>query len=361
MKQIPLAIGPEPSRTFENFLPGANAARSPTCLRSRRARRRSISGDPRAAARRICCTPLVERAAAHGRRAAWFAPATPAPWTSAGDRELARHRRRARPRRRAAAGARSRSSSTPTDRGAGVVAAGAVPPVDLAVREDLRTRLGWGHVFALAPLGESEVRAALRREADRRGTFLSDEVMDYLLTRFARDLKHLMAQLDRLDEFSLADQARDHGAAPEADAGRGGRAVTPCCVGLALFDLDHTLLADRLRPRLGRVHGRARLGRRDGAFAPATTRSTPTTAPAGSTSTPTSPSPPRRCARRSADERAGGARALHARGDRADAARRRRARWSSRTARAATGVAIVTVDQRLRHRADRRGVRRSRR
>ena len=78
-----------------------------------------------------------------------------------------------------------------------------MPPVDLPVREDLRTRLGWGHVFALAPLGESEVRAALRREADRRGTFLSDDVMDYVMTRFARDLKHLMAQLDRLDEFSL--------------------------------------------------------------------------------------------------------------------------------------------------------------
>ena len=66
------------------------------------------------------------------------------------------------------------------------------------------TRLGWGHVFALEPPGETEVRAVLRREADRRGTFLSDDVMDYLLTRFARDLKHLMAQLDRLDTFSLA-------------------------------------------------------------------------------------------------------------------------------------------------------------
>ena len=75
---------------------------------------------------------------------------------------------------------------------------------DLPLREDLRTRIGWGHVFALEPLREPEVRAALRREADRRGVFLSDDVMDYLLTRFARDLKHLMAQLDRLDEFSLA-------------------------------------------------------------------------------------------------------------------------------------------------------------
>jgi DnaA family protein len=30
--------------------------------------------------------------------------------------------------------------------------------------------------------------------------------MDYLLTRFSRDLKHLLALLDRLDEFALAEQ-----------------------------------------------------------------------------------------------------------------------------------------------------------
>ena len=72
------------------------------------------------------------------------------------------------------------------------------------MREDLRTRLGWGHVFALQPLAESEMRAVLRREADRRGVFLSDEVMDYLLTRYARDLKHLMGLLDGLDRFALA-------------------------------------------------------------------------------------------------------------------------------------------------------------
>ena len=79
-----------------------------------------------------------------------------------------------------------------------------MPPVDLPLREDLRTRLGWGHVFAVQPLSEAETRAALRREADRRALFFSDDVMDYLLTRFARDLKHLMGLLDRLDEFSLS-------------------------------------------------------------------------------------------------------------------------------------------------------------
>lgn len=88
--------------------------------------------------------------------------------------------------------------------GVQIVAAGRLPPVDLPVREDLRTRLGWGPVFALQPLGEEQTRAVLRREADRRGIFLSDEVMDYLLTRFERDLKHLMRLLDRLDQFALA-------------------------------------------------------------------------------------------------------------------------------------------------------------
>jgi DnaA-homolog protein len=85
------------------------------------------------------------------------------------------------------------------------VAAGRLPPVDLPLREDLRTRLGWGPVFALECLPEPQARAVLRRESDRRGIFLSDEVMGYLLTRFARDLGHLMALLDRLDGFALAE------------------------------------------------------------------------------------------------------------------------------------------------------------
>ena len=43
-----------------------------------------------------------------------------------------------------------------------------------------------------------------RQAADQRGIFLSDDVMDYLLTRFSRDLQHLMALLERLDEFALS-------------------------------------------------------------------------------------------------------------------------------------------------------------
>ncbi|MDP3224572.1 MAG: DnaA/Hda family protein, partial [Rubrivivax sp.] len=87
-------------------------------------------------------------------------------------------------------------------------AAGRLPPVDLPVREDLRTRLAWGHVFAMHTLPDAETRAALRREADRRGIFLSDEVMDYVLTRFERDLGHLMRLLDRIDDFGLSKARR---------------------------------------------------------------------------------------------------------------------------------------------------------
>jgi DnaA-homolog protein len=85
----------------------------------------------------------------------------------------------------------------------GVLAAGALPPADLKLREDLRTRLGWGHVFHLQVLSEPERRAVLRQAADERGVFLSDEVMDFMLTRFSRDLASLMQLLGQLDGYAL--------------------------------------------------------------------------------------------------------------------------------------------------------------
>jgi DnaA family protein len=88
----------------------------------------------------------------------------------------------------------------------GVLAAGLLPPADLKLREDLRTRLGWGHVFELHVLSEPERRAVLRQEADARGLFLSDEVMDFILHRFSRDLGSLMQLLEHLDAYALQAQ-----------------------------------------------------------------------------------------------------------------------------------------------------------
>ena len=100
----------------------------------------------------------------------------------------------------------SESPSAGARLGVQFASAGRLPPVDLQVREDLRTRLGWGPVHAVRPLAESDTREALRQEAGRRGVVLGDDVLDYILARFARDLKSLMHLLHRLDGFALSEK-----------------------------------------------------------------------------------------------------------------------------------------------------------
>ena len=85
-----------------------------------------------------------------------------------------------------------------------VLAAGRQPPAQLALREDLRTRLAWGLVYQLKPLTDAEKALFLRALAARRGLPLSDEVLAYLLTRLPRDLASLNAVLEALDRYSLA-------------------------------------------------------------------------------------------------------------------------------------------------------------
>jgi len=203
VKQIPLAIGPEAARTFENFLPGPNAAALAHLQLVRPGTPPVYLWGPPGSGKSHLLHAAIERAQQQGESTAWFEAAVPTPWQAPEhcDWIVLDDCQAFDEAQQQAAFALFVDAGA---QGAVVLAAGSVPPVDLGVREDLRTRLGWGHVFALEPLAEPEVRSALRREADRRGTFLSDEVMDYLLTRFARDLKHLMAQLDRLDEFSLS-------------------------------------------------------------------------------------------------------------------------------------------------------------
>jgi DnaA family protein len=87
-----------------------------------------------------------------------------------------------------------------------VLAAGRHAPVDLTLREDLRTRLGWGHVLGLQLLDETQSRTVLRQSAQARGLALSDEVMDFTLRRFSRDLGSLMQLLDILDRYALQTQ-----------------------------------------------------------------------------------------------------------------------------------------------------------
>ena len=84
-----------------------------------------------------------------------------------------------------------------------VLAAGSLPVADLPLREDLRTRLGWGQVHALQALGDEDVRKALQQGAAERGLELGDEVVNYMLSRFSRDLGSLNELLGMLDGYAL--------------------------------------------------------------------------------------------------------------------------------------------------------------
>jgi DnaA-homolog protein len=200
VRQLPLPIGPAPLKTFDNFVAGSNAA-ALAHLRtlSQRAGAPVYLWGPSGSGK----THLLRALTSH-REAGWFDSATPTPWSFDDAWSLI-----VLDGCDAFDEAQQQSAFAlfidAASHGTQVAASGNVPPVDLPLRDDLQTRLGSGPVFAISPLGETDARVVLRQEADRRGIFLSDDVMSFLMTRFSRDLKHLMALLDRLDEFALAE------------------------------------------------------------------------------------------------------------------------------------------------------------
>ena len=90
--------------------------------------------------------------------------------------------------------------------GAWMVCSGAVAPAVLPVREDLRTRMGWGLIYQIHGLSDDEKVAALSAAAAARGLTLSPGVLPYLLSHFQRDMRSLSAMLDSLDQYSLETQ-----------------------------------------------------------------------------------------------------------------------------------------------------------
>lgn len=211
MRQIPLPIGAAPAPSFENFVPGANAAAldhlralAQTAVQGA-ARPPVYLWGPPGSGKSHLLQALAHRHRQRCGIALTFDAATPAPWTLPPDTSLVLI-----DDCDALDAARQHAAFAlfveATGAAVQLAAAGRLPPVDLPVREDLRTRLGWGHVFALQPPTEAEVGAVLRQQAAARGVGLGDEVVSYLLTRFERDLKHLMPLFERLDEYALAEQ-----------------------------------------------------------------------------------------------------------------------------------------------------------
>jgi DnaA family protein len=204
-RQVPLDLAPEPAWRLDNFLPGDNTAwpEVQEALREPQPGVPVYLWGPAGAGKSHLLRAAATLAQARGLRVAAFAPDQAPPWDVGDDVALLLfddcQAYDARQQHAAFA-----AFVEATSLGVAVLAAGSLPPIDLPLRDDLRTRLAWGLVYQLMPPTEDQVRALLRREADRRGILLTDDVMDYLLKRCARDLSHLMRLLDRLDGYSLA-------------------------------------------------------------------------------------------------------------------------------------------------------------
>jgi DnaA family protein len=204
MKQLPLPIAAPAAAAFETFVPWPDEA-AVQHLRQLPSQATPVYlWGPAGSGKTHLLHALAAQRQALGEQIGWFDADTPPGWTLERSHSLLLIDRcdaldDAQQRSAFALLVEAQAQGVPW------VAAGRLPPVDLPLREDLRTRLGWGPVFALQNLPETQARAVLRRESDRRGILLTDEVMGYLLTRFERDLGHLMALLDRLDGFALAE------------------------------------------------------------------------------------------------------------------------------------------------------------
>jgi len=179
-RQLALPISPPPEPTLENFVPGANAELL--------ARLRALAAGELAES-----VLYLWGEPGSGRSHLLAASARPG-LVVADDVE-----------RLDEAGQIALFSAINAVREAGgtVLAAGNAPPAQLALREDLKSRLAWGLVYQVKPLTDAEKALYLHGEAARRGLKLSDEVVWYLLTHVRRDLHSLTGLLDRLDRTSL--------------------------------------------------------------------------------------------------------------------------------------------------------------
>jgi DnaA-homolog protein len=83
------------------------------------------------------------------------------------------------------------------------------PPDESFVKlPDLRSRLAWGPVFQLQQLSDKEKFQALHYRARQSGLELPENVADYLMKRYPRDMFGLFQRLAVLDKASMATQRR---------------------------------------------------------------------------------------------------------------------------------------------------------
>jgi DnaA family protein len=207
-RQLTFELAPPAAPTFANFVTGPNAEAVATLKRCA-----SVAGGEAAAVVVLWGAPgagkshllqaAVDAARAEGRAAAYAA-------TSAAldDTSLAASSLVAIDDVDAADAAAQAKLFTLynalTARGGRFLAASASPPARLPLRDDLRTRLGWGLVYEVRPLADAEKPAALAAYARDRGFALPDDAIAYLLAHGRRDMASLVRTLAALDAHSLA-------------------------------------------------------------------------------------------------------------------------------------------------------------
>lgn len=89
------------------------------------------------------------------------------------------------------------------ENGGMLLVSGVSAPAHLNLRDDLRTRLGWGLVYQVHALNETEIAQALEQHGQARGFSPPREVVQYLLRHGRRDMSVLLELMDALDEQCL--------------------------------------------------------------------------------------------------------------------------------------------------------------
>ncbi|AWD32646.1 DnaA regulatory inactivator Hda [Candidatus Kinetoplastibacterium sorsogonicusi] len=84
-----------------------------------------------------------------------------------------------------------------------ITLSGNLSPMFMHVREDIRTRLGWDLIFRLEPLSDSDKYTALKTQAEERGLKNIDNVLQWMLNHYERDIRKQIIVLDALDRYSL--------------------------------------------------------------------------------------------------------------------------------------------------------------
>ncbi|MGQ8363748.1 DnaA regulatory inactivator Hda [Glaciecola sp. 1036] len=73
---------------------------------------------------------------------------------------------------------------------------------------DLASRLTWGTTFMVQELSEPEKAKTVKLLVKNKGLEISDDVVNYLLKRHARDMNSLVDAIEQLDKASLQDQRK---------------------------------------------------------------------------------------------------------------------------------------------------------